>query len=192
MKRVFCNKWMARHQSAIRHTAKGGNADLFDRHFSRVWQLIRTGVTKKNSPTYMLRGAHLRRFSHRLSPPAAHCIPHSRRVLLSMAAAEESLAQEISEQSKLVAKLKSDSSAQAVAALEEAKRKLAELKKKENITKNAASGGKDAGKKKERLLLKTAKVRLQHHLWPLKVSPTVCLSRELGIMDQARCFVENT
>ena len=74
-----------------------------------------------------------------------------------MAATEESLTQEISEQSTLVAKLKSDSSA--VVALEEAKKKLAELKKNLNLMKNAASGGRDAGKKKERLLLKTAKVR---------------------------------
>ncbi|KAL5533884.1 hypothetical protein ACEPAG_344 [Sanghuangporus baumii] len=74
-----------------------------------------------------------------------------------MAAVGESLAQEISEQSKLVAKLKSDPSAQAVAALDEARRKLAELKKKENISRNTVTGGKDAGKKKERLLLKTAK-----------------------------------
>ncbi|KAL5535853.1 HTS1 [Sanghuangporus sanghuang] len=98
--------------------------------------------------------------SHQKNSPNLYAASRPSEALLSSIttiSAEESLAQEISEQSRLVAKLKSDSSAQAVAALEEAKRKLAELKKKENITRNAANGGNDAGKRKERLLLKTAK-----------------------------------
>ena len=75
-----------------------------------------------------------------------------------MAATEESLTQEIAEQSAVVAKLKAEASD--VAALEAEKKKLSELKKNLNLLKNTANGGKDAGKKKERLLLKTAKVRL--------------------------------
>ena len=75
-----------------------------------------------------------------------------------MAATEESLTQEIAEQSAAVAKLKAEASD--AAALEAEKKKLSELKKNLNLLKNTANGGKDAGKKKERLLLKTAKVRL--------------------------------
>ncbi|KAI5121828.1 hypothetical protein M0805_003262 [Coniferiporia weirii] len=72
-----------------------------------------------------------------------------------MADTEVSLSQEISEQTALVAKLKADSSE--ATTVEAARKRLAELKKSLNLTKNAASGGKDTGKKKERLLLKTAK-----------------------------------
>ncbi|THH11587.1 hypothetical protein EW145_g537 [Phellinidium pouzarii] len=72
-----------------------------------------------------------------------------------MATTESSLSQEISEQTALVTKLKADNSETSL--VEEARKKLAELKKNLNLLKNAASGGKDTGKKKERLLLKTAK-----------------------------------
>lgn len=82
----------------------------------------------------------------------------TRRTFSVMAATEESLTQEIAEQSAVVAKLKAEASD--AAALEAEKKKLSELKKNLNLLKNAANGGKDAGKKKERLLLKTAKVRL--------------------------------
>ena len=71
-----------------------------------------------------------------------------------MAATEESLQKEIDEQTTLFNQLK----ASADPALASVKEKLAELKKNLNQMRNAASGGRDAGKKKERLLLKTAKV----------------------------------
>lgn len=74
-----------------------------------------------------------------------------------MATTEASLAQSIEEQSVLVTKLKADN-ADAVS-IEDARKRLAELKKSLNLLKLAATSGKDTGKKKERLLLKTAKVR---------------------------------
>ena len=79
----------------------------------------------------------------------------SRRVSL-MATTEGSLSKEIEEQSALVTKLKAESAESTV--YEEARKRLAELKKNLNLLRNAAGGGKGSEKKKERLLLKTAKV----------------------------------
>jgi histidyl-tRNA synthetase len=45
------------------------------------------------------------------------------------------------------------------ALVEEAKKRLGELKKSLMLLQNSAGGSKDAGKRKERMLLKTAKVR---------------------------------
>ena len=69
---------------------------------------------------------------------------------------EASLTQQIAEQTALFSKLKLENSEPSL--VEEARKKLAELKKSLGILKNASGEGKDAGKKKERLLLKTAKV----------------------------------
>ena len=74
-----------------------------------------------------------------------------------MASEEVSLTQQIADQTALFNKLKLENSDPSL--LEEAKKKLSELKKTLNLSKNASGDGKDAGKKKERLLLKTAKVR---------------------------------
>ena len=71
-------------------------------------------------------------------------------------ASEETLSQEIVQQSALVNKLKAEQADAAV--INEANKKLGELKKARGQLLAASSGSKDAGKKKERLLLKTAKV----------------------------------
>ena len=71
-------------------------------------------------------------------------------------ATEATLTLEIQEQSTLVNRLKSESADPSI--YEEARKKLGELKKSLGVLKAAAGGGKDAAKKKERLLLKTAKV----------------------------------
>ena len=79
--------------------------------------------------------------------------------MASTRTAQGSLAEEISQQSALLAELKKQ---QADATLiEEVKKKLGDLKKTQAIQAAALNGGaRDAGKKKERLLLKTPKVRL--------------------------------
>lgn len=71
-------------------------------------------------------------------------------------ATEESLNQEILQQNALVNKLKADNAEAGVFA--DARNKLGELKKSLAVLKNVSGGAKDTGKKKERLLLKTAKV----------------------------------
>ena len=76
--------------------------------------------------------------------------------LNSSMATEESLTQEIQQQSALVNKLKADGAE--AAAIDDAWKKLGELKKSLGALKKEAGSGKDSGKKKERLLLKTAKV----------------------------------
>jgi len=68
----------------------------------------------------------------------------------------ESVNQEITRQTALLNELRLSHAEPP--ALEDAKKKLGELKKTFAALKIAA-GGKDAGKKRERLLLKTAKVR---------------------------------
>jgi histidyl-tRNA synthetase len=74
-----------------------------------------------------------------------------------MSSAEmESVNQEIARQTALLNELRLSHAEPPT--LEEAKMKLGELKKWFAALKSAA-GGKDAGKKRERLLLKTAKVR---------------------------------
>lgn len=72
-------------------------------------------------------------------------------------ATAESLNQEIAQQNILVKELGLQNAE--ASALEEAKKKLGELKKSLGTLTKAAGGGKDT-KKKERLLLKTAKVSL--------------------------------
>jgi histidyl-tRNA synthetase len=75
-----------------------------------------------------------------------------------MSSAEmESVNQEITRQTVLLNELRLSHAVPP--ALDEAKKKLGELKKTFAALKIAA-GGKDAGKKRERLLLKTAKVRI--------------------------------
>lgn len=68
----------------------------------------------------------------------------------------ESLNQEIEQQSAQLVTLKKQQAEGPI--VEEAKKKLGELKK--SLALLQGGGSKDAGKKKERLLLKTAKVRL--------------------------------
>lgn len=72
-------------------------------------------------------------------------------------ATADSLNQEIAQQTTLFNELRQQNADSAL--VEEAKKKLGELKKSLGALTNLASGGKDA-KKRERLLLKTAKVRL--------------------------------
>ncbi len=67
----------------------------------------------------------------------------------------EQLTQEIAETTALFNKLRDEKTDPAL--LDETKKRLGELKKSQAVLKNAASGGKEV-KKKERLLLKTAKV----------------------------------
>jgi len=76
--------------------------------------------------------------------------------------------------------------------IDAAKKRLGELKK--SMAAIASAGGsKDAGKKKERLLLKTAKVCPGMHddHTPLKGYSSRLL-RARGIMDRRRCSAENT
>jgi histidyl-tRNA synthetase len=75
-------------------------------------------------------------------------------------ATAESLNQEIAQQTTLFNELRLQNAEPS--AIEEIKKKLGELKKSLGALTKAAGGGKDA-KKKERLLLKTA-----------KVSPSMC------------------
>ena len=70
----------------------------------------------------------------------------------------EAINAEIATQTELFNKLRLENAEPA--ALEETRKKLGELKKSLALLKNAAGGSKDAGKKKERLLLKTPKVRV--------------------------------
>ena len=70
-------------------------------------------------------------------------------------ATAESLNQEIAQQTTLFNELRLQNAEPS--AIEETKKKLGELKKSLGALTKAAGGGKDA-KKKERLLLKTAKV----------------------------------
>ena len=100
----------------------------------------------------LLAARVLLRPSHRFL--SAFSIVHIPRQSRSMATIE-SLNAEIAQQNSLcqaLVKQNGDPSA-----LEEAKKKLGELKKSLGVLTKAAGGGKDA-KKKERLLLKTAKV----------------------------------
>lgn len=71
-------------------------------------------------------------------------------------ATPEALADAIAQQSALLVELRKQQADNA--SVEEAKKKLGELKKAHGQLLGAA-GSKDSGKKKERLLLKTAKVR---------------------------------
>ncbi|KAI0037949.1 class II aaRS and biotin synthetase [Auriscalpium vulgare] len=77
-------------------------------------------------------------------------------------ATAESVQAELTEQTEIFNKLRLDNAEPAV--LEDTRKRLAELKKSLAALKNA-SGGKNGGKKKERLLLKTPKVR-HARLWP--------------------------
>ena len=72
-------------------------------------------------------------------------------------ATPEELTEAIAQQSTLLVELRKQQADNA--AIEEAKKKLGELKRTQGQLLSAAGGSKDAGKKKERLLLKTAKVR---------------------------------
>jgi histidyl-tRNA synthetase len=77
-------------------------------------------------------------------------------------ASAESLNQEIAQQTTLFNELRLQKAEPA--AIDEAKKKLSELKKTLALL-GVSAGGKDSGKKKERLLLKTGKVRpFRHHL----------------------------
>ena len=69
----------------------------------------------------------------------------------------EVLAEEVAAQSALVNELRKQGAENA--AVEEAKKKLGELKRALALAQNAASGGGKGEKKKERMLLKTPKVR---------------------------------
>ena len=69
----------------------------------------------------------------------------------------EALAEEVAAQNALVNDLRKQQAD--AATVEEAKKKLGELKRALALAQNAASGGGKGEKKKERMLLKTPKVR---------------------------------
>lgn len=107
-----------------------------------------------------------------------------------MAATAESLNQEIATQTTLFNELRvQDAGSPAV---EEAKKKLGELKKALGALTKAAGGGKDA-KKKERLLLKTAKVNsIDVISLDIKLTTHVPDGRARETMAQAKCSAVNT
>lgn len=98
--------------------------------------------------------ARLLCLSHRLSP-SKHIVGLSKAYNSRSMATEESINQEILAQSALVKKLQTVSAETSV--VDGARQKLGEMKKNLQLLRNA-SGTQDTGKKKERLLLKTAKV----------------------------------
>jgi histidyl-tRNA synthetase len=74
----------------------------------------------------------------------------------------ESISEQISNQTALFNQLRLQNAEASL--IDEAKKKLGELKKSLALSKGSdASASKDGGKKRERLLLKTAKVRI--HEW---------------------------
>lgn len=77
----------------------------------------------------------------------------------------ESINQDITQQTALVNKLKADKADEAV--IKEEWQKLGELKKSLHLLKGAAGSSKDSAKKKERLLLKTAKVLTSNSVYLL-------------------------
>lgn len=72
-------------------------------------------------------------------------------------ATAEALSEAIAQQSSLLVELRKQQADHAI--VEEAKKKLGDLKRAHGQLLGGAGGAKDGGKKKERLLLKTAKVR---------------------------------
>ena len=92
---------------------------------------------------------------HRLPLRPFSAAFHTSGIARTMATVE-SLAKEIEQQSAHLVTLRKQQAEDAT--VEEAKKKLGELKKSLALLKGGSS--KDAGKKKERLLLKTAKVRV--------------------------------
>lgn len=121
-------------------------------------------VTRKKSilksSSWMLRHANRAAFllsrSYRsciISPPLRQT---TRRMTSSTQPEAGALADEIAAQSSLLNDLRKQQADPAV--VEEAKKKLGDLKRSLALQQNANGGAKD-GKKKERILLKTAKVR---------------------------------
>jgi hypothetical protein len=91
-----------------------------------------------------------------------------------------SIAQQIAQQTSLFNDLRTKNADQAL--IDEAKKKLGELKK-------SLGGARDAGKKKERLLLKTAKVRNRARA-RLQIPILIC--REPATMALGKCSAVNT
>jgi hypothetical protein len=100
-----------------------------------------------------------------------------------MATSLEALNEEIATQSALFNKLRLSNENPAL--LEEVKTKLGELKKELGKAK-AAAGTKDAGQKKERLLLKTAKVCIATFFFAL--FPHVIFTSALMYTGNARLW----
>lgn len=137
----------------------------------------------------MLHTARVLRFrsAHRLPSFFAVHI-HTSPTLRAMATTE-SLNQEIAQQNTLCNDLRQQNAEASL--VEEAKKKLGELKKSLGALNKAAAGGKET-KKKERLLLKTAKVRSCVR----SASSSGCSFghsfREQGTMVPVRCSAGNT
>lgn len=103
----------------------------------------------------LLRAARARRVPLCHTPRPFIALTSPNRYISNMAT-EESLGQDIVQQSALVNRLKAEGADASV--FDEARKRLGELKKSLQQLKITSGGGKDAGKKKDRLLLKTAKV----------------------------------
>lgn len=137
----------------------------------------------------MLRAGQVQRIFHRFPRiPVTSLLSAKRLQSTIIMATVDELTQEVAQQTTLVNKLK-DEKAEG-SAFEDARKKLGELKKSLALLKNAASGGRETAKKKERLLLKTAKV-LQTMSPLSKTIQLITIAREHGIMDQAKCSVAN-
>lgn len=107
-------------------------------------------------------------------------------------ATPEALGEAIAQQSALLVDLRKQQADNAI--IEEAKKKLGELKKAQGQL-LSAGGSKESGKKKERLLLKTAKVRRVSYDNVLKLKAhgrSVLYIREHATMARERCSVAST
>ena len=133
----------------------------------------------------MLLAARVLRSSHRSSTLRILSISFG-SCSMSMATAE-SLNQEIAQQTTLFNELRLQNGDPST--VEEVKKKLGELKKSLGALMKAAGGSKDT-KKKERLLLKTAKVSYRS-VYPSSQMLNGRSPRAQGIMAQGRCSAVN-
>jgi hypothetical protein len=104
-------------------------------------------------------------------------------------ASEESINNEVTQQTALLNELRLGNADATV--VDEAKKKLGELKKSLALLKGAG-GGKDTGKRKERLLLKTPKVRICTRCHPIIHVKVFGDRRALVTMAPGKCSVANT
>lgn len=126
-----------------------------------------TRAKKWRRGSCMLSAGRRCRFILRPSYITRHLSTALRRSLITMAeVASPSLDTQLAEQTALVNKLRLENPGTDL--YKEASKKLGELKKALALQQNATDGGKEAAKKKERLLLKTAKV-------PPRIRSDICL-----------------
>jgi hypothetical protein len=146
----------------------------------------------------MIRHGSKRLFSHRYHLRIHVSLQHltNRYISVQYAMAEnsatnlEQLEQLVAQQTELFNALRLQYPAGSPK-LEDTRKKLSELKKTLGQSKKDDAAKDSAGKKKERLLLKTAKVSLLYHSSHGDAKGLSC-GRVLEIMDQARCSVVNT